>query len=299
MKTTSVKRKEGLPRRVFMVVNIVLCTMMGLLCLMPVLHILAVSFSSKVAVFSGNVYFTPVQFTLDNYRYVLRDSQFYHAYGVTIIRAILGWLISLALIVLAAYPISLPRSRFPARRFFTWYFVITMLFGGGMIPTYLVVKDTGLVDTIWALVIPCAVPAFYLILMTNYMKSLPDALMEAAYIDGAGHVTTLLRVVLPLSLPSLASISLFIILGHWNDYFMGMIYIRNENLKPLQTYLRSIIIVDPSAQDAANVESLAQNLTPDATNGAKIFLGLLPIMVVYPFLQKYFAKGIVRGSVKE
>lgn len=299
MKTTSVKRKESLSRRVFMAVNIVICTLMGLLCLLPVVHILAISFSSKVAVFSGNVYFTPVDFTLDNYRYVLRDSQFYNAYGITFIRALIGWVVSMTMIVLAAYPISLPRNRFPARRLFTWYFVITMLFNGGMIPTYLVVKGTGLVDTLWSLVIPCAVPGFYLILMTNYIKSLPDALMEASYIDGAGHVTTLLKVVLPLSLPALASISLFVILGHWNDYFMGMIYIRNEDLKPLQTYLRSIIIVEPSAQDAANVESLAQNLTPDATNGAKIFLGLLPIMIVYPFLQKYFAKGIVRGSVKE
>ena len=286
-------------RRVFIWVNYALCTLFALICLLPVVHVLAISFSSKLAVYSGVVYFTPVQATVDNYRYVLRDSQFFKAYGITIVRAVMAWTISMSLIVLAAYPLSLPRDRFPAKRLFTWYFFITMLFRGGMIPAYLVVKSTYLIDTLWSLVLPCAVPPFYLILMMNYVKGLPDALMEAAYIDGASHVVTLCKVVLPLSLPALASISLFLVLAHWNDYFMGMIYIRNADLKPLQTYLRSIIIVEPGAQDAANVESLAQNLTPDATNGAKIFLGLLPIMAVYPFLQKYFAKGIVRGGVKE
>lgn len=298
MRTRAVRR-ESTARRVFVVLNYVFCILMGLLCLMPVVHILAISFSSKLAVYGGNVYFWPTMFTLDNYEYVMRDSQFFHSYGITILRAVLAWCISMTLLVITAYPLSLPKYRFPAKRIFTWYFVFTMLFNGGMIPTYLVVKNTGLIDTIWSLILPSAVPTFYLILMMNYIKGLPDALMEAAYIDGAGHIETLVQIVLPLSLPALASISLFLILAHWNDYFMAMIYIRDMKLKPLQAYLRSIIIVEPGATDAASVESLAQNLTPDATNGAKIFLGLLPIMVVYPFLQKYFAQGIVRGSVKE
>lgn len=299
MSRTRAVRREGVSRKVFVVFNYLLCTLAGLACLLPLLHILAVSLSSKLAVFSGRVTFWPQSATLDNYRFVMRDSQFYHAYGVTILRAAVGWGISMVLIVLAAYPMSLPANRFGGKTFFTWYFVITMLFHGGMIPTYLVVNGTGLIDTLWALVVPGGLSVFNLILMMNYFKTLPGALFEAAYIDGAGHMTTLLRIVLPLSLPALASISLFVIMGHWNDYFTGMIYIRRADLKPLQTYLRSVIIVEPSPEDAANVESLEQNLTPDATNGAKIFLGLLPILCLYPFLQKYFAKGIVRGSVKE
>lgn len=299
MKTQAVRRKEGASRRIFIAVNYILCTLVALLCLLPVVHVLAVSFSSKLAVFSGNVYFLPRQATLDNYRFVMRDSQFFNSYGITVIRAVMALVISMPLMMLAAYPLSLPKSRFSKKRLFTWYFIVPMLFNGGMIPTYLIVKGTGLIDTLWALVLPCAVPPFYLILLMNYIKGLPESLMEAAYIDGANHTTTLIRIILPLSLPALASISLFLVLGHWNDYFMAMIYIRKAELKPLQAYLRSVIIVDPSAQDAANVESLAQNLTPDATNGAKIFLGLLPIMAVYPFVQKYFVKGIVRGSVKE
>ena len=298
-KEKPIKHRESLSRKVFVACNYILCLLFGLICLLPMLHILAVSLSSKLAVFSGNVVFAPVDFTLDNYRFVMRDSQFFHAYGVTVLRTALGWAVSIVLLVLAAYPLSLPQSRFGAKNLFTWYFVVIMLFGGGMIPTYLVVNATGLIDTIWALVIPGALSVFNLILMKNYFKTLPEALYEAAYMDGAGHVTTLVRIILLLSLPALASISLFIIMGHWNAYFDGMIYIRNEKLKPLQTYLRSVIIVAPSPDDAANVESLEQNLTPDATNGAKIFLGLLPIMALYPFFQKYFAQGIVRGSVKE
>ncbi len=298
LKAKPQKRKESLSRRIFVVCNYVLCLMAGLICLLPLLHILAVSLSSKLAVFSGNVVFAPVDFTFDNYRFVMRDSAFFRAYGVTVVRAALGWMTSIVLLVLAAYPLALPQSRFGAKTFFTWYFVVIMLFGGGMIPTYLVVNATGLIDTIWALVIPGSLSVFNLILMKNYFKTLPEALYEASYIDGAGHVTTLIKIILPLSMPALASISLFVIMGHWNAYFDGMIYIRDEHLKPLQTYLRSVIIVEPSPDDAASVESLEQNLTPDATNGAKIFLGLLPIMTLYPFFQKHFAKGIVRGSVK-
>lgn len=299
MATKAVRRKEHWSRHLFVIINYTLCTIAGLICLLPLVHILAVSLSSKLAVYSGHVTFLPVQFTLDNYIFVTRDSQFFHAYGVTVLRAVMGWAISMTLLVLAAYPLSQPVSRFGPKTFFTWLFVFTMLFNGGMIPTYLVVKGTGLIDTIWALVVPGSLSVFNMILMMNYFKSLPDALQEAAYIDGAGHITTLVKIVLPLSMPALASISLFVIMGHWNEYFTGMIYIRDPDLKPLQTYLRSVIIVEPSANDAANVESLAQNLTPDATNGAKIFLGLLPIMTLYPFLQKHFAKGIIRGSVKE
>ena len=297
-KEKPMRRKESLSRRIFVACNYVLCLLAGLICLLPLVHILAVSFSSKLAVFSGKVVFTPIEFTFDNYLFVMRDSQFFHAYGVTILRVALGWIISITLLVLAAYPLALPESRFGAKTFFTWYFVIIMLFSGGMIPTYLIVNATGLIDTIWALVIPGSLSVFNLILMKNYFKTLPEALYEAAYIDGAGHVTTLVKIILPLSMPALASISLFVIMGHWNAYFDGMIYIRSENLKPLQTYLRSVIIVEPSPADAASVEALEQNLTPDATNGAKIFLGLLPIMTLYPFFQKHFAKGIVRGSVK-
>ncbi len=168
-----------------------------------------------------------------------------------------------------------------------------------MIPTYLVVRSVGLLDSIWSLLLPCAVNTYNIILMMNFMKGLPEALSESAFIDGAGHFRTMASIIVPLCLPSVATISLFIVLQHWNAWFDGMIYITDLNLKPLQTYLRSIIIVDSSVEANISMEDALENVTADGANGAKIFLAMLPIMCIYPFLQKHFAKGIVRGSVKE
>ena len=291
--------KERMGRRMFICLNYILCCLVALLCIIPVVHILALSFSGHGAVFSGRVTLFPVDFTLDNYNIVMRDSQFYTSYLVTIIRAALGWCISITMTVLAAYPMSLKRANFPARPFFVAYFMGTMLFSGGMIPTYLVVKSVGLLDTIWALLLPCAVSTYNIVLLMNFMKGLPDALSESAMIDGAGHATILWKIIVPLCKPAIATVSLFIIVGHWNAWFDGMLYIKMPSLKPLQTYLRSVIIVDPSLEYSSDLEMLLKNVSKDGANGAKVFVALLPIMCVYPFLQKHFVKGIVRGSVKE
>jgi putative aldouronate transport system permease protein len=293
------EHNAGIGRKAFVIFNYIFCIFVAIACIMPLLHLLAVSLSSKNAVFSGHVLFWPVEFTLDSYRIVVRDSQFFNSYLVSICRAALGWFIQLTMTVLAAYPLNLKKSMFPARQLFVWYFMLTMFFSGGLIPTYLVVEATGLIDSIWALVLPGAVPIFNIILMKNFMKGLPDSLMESAYIDGASHFTTLLRIIIPLCKASIATVSLFCILWHWNAWFDGMIYIKNMALKPLQTYLRSIIIVDSSVSDAAlELEEIIDNVTADSANGAKIFLALIPIMCIYPFLQKYFTKGIILGSVK-
>ena len=292
--------KESFGRRLFMACNTIFCSLTGIICILPVVHILAVSLSSKNAVFSGQVTFWPVEFTWDAYNIVVRDFQFFISYRNSIIRVLLGWLISMPLTVLAAYPLSLRKSQFPARQIFVWYFMITILFNGGMIPTYLVVSELGLIDTIWSLLLVNSVPVFNVILVMNFMKALPESISEEAYIDGAGHFVNLVRIILPLSKPSLATVSLFVILDHWNAWFDGMIYIKNQNLKPLQTYLRSIVIVDSRVADSSSmIEDIVANVAADAANGAKIFLAMVPILCLYPFFQKYFAKGIVRGSTKE
>ena len=286
-------------RKAFVIFNYIFCILIGLLCVIPVIHIVAVSLSDKDAVFSGHVVFWPVRFTWENYEYVVRDAQFFRSYFVTIVRALLGWGVGIVVTMLAAYPMSLRKSMFPARQGFVWYFMVTMLFSGGMIPTYLVVKSVGLLDSIWSLLLPCAVNTYNIILMMNFMKGLPEALSESAFIDGAGHFRTMVSIIVPLCLPSVATISLFIVLQHWNAWFDGMIYVTDLNLKPLQTYLRSVIIVDSSVEANISMEDALENVTADGANGAKIFLAMLPIMCIYPFLQKHFAKGIVRGSVKE
>ncbi len=291
---------NNLGRRIFVIANYVFCILMGLICVMPVLHIFAVSFSSIDAVYSNHVTFWPIGFNMDNYNLVLNDAQFFRSYLVTIIRSAMGLVFSLLVTVLAAYPLAQKEGNFPARPFFVAYFMGAMLFTGGMVPTYLAVKNTGILDTIFALVLPCAVSTYNTILMMNFIKGIPDALSESAFLDGAGHFTTLFRVILPLCMPSIATISLFIILQHWNSWFDGMLYINNMNLKPLQTYLRSVVIVDASISDTSGyLEDMIANANADGSNGAKIFLALLPTLCIYPFLQKHFAKGIVRGSVKE
>ncbi|MBR3872691.1 MAG: carbohydrate ABC transporter permease [Clostridia bacterium] len=285
-------------RKVFVAFNYVFCIAIGIICLIPVVHILALSFSNKYEVMAGHVTLWPMGFTTENYEIVMRDAQFFRSYGVTILRSIVGWAVSIVLTVLAAYPLAQRQVTFPARKYIVVYFMIAMVFNGGMIPTYIVVSEVGLINSFWALILPCAINTYNIILMMNFIKALPDALQESAFIDGANHFTVLFKIILPLCLPSIATISLFIVMHHWNAWFDGSIYIRDESLKPLQTYLRSIVIVDSSVE-LTTIEEMEAQTSADAANGAKIFLTMLPILCVYPFLQKYFAKGIVRGSVKE
>jgi putative aldouronate transport system permease protein len=277
--------------------NTTLCILLAMLCLAPLLHILAISFSGKDPIISGRVGFIPIQFTWDNYVYVAKENAFYTAFRVSLIRTVLALVVQLTLTVLAAYPISLGNRRFHARSFYTWFFLIAVLFSGGLIPTYLVVLRTGLINTIWSLILPGAVPLFNVILMQNFMKGLPEEVKESAAIDGAGQFRTLLQIVLPLCQVSIATISLFIVVGNWNAWYDGMLYINDNRKFPLQTYLRTVI-VQPDLNQITDVDDLAKLVASGGADAAKIFLSLLPIMIVYPFAQKHFVKGIVLGSVK-
>jgi putative aldouronate transport system permease protein len=284
-------------RKIFLFINTILCIIIALTCLAPMLHILALSFSKKEAIISGMVRFLPVGFTRDNYNYVAKDSAFYNAFFVSVIRTVLALVIQLTMTFLAAYPISHLRSRFHARSFYVWFFLIAVLFNGGLIPTYLVVAKTGLINSIWSLILPGAVPPFYVILMQNFMKTLPEEIKESAAIDGAGQWRILFQIVLPLCQVSIATISLFIVVDNWNAWYDGMLYINDNHLFPLQTYLRTVVVqVDLSQMSDMN--SIAKLVASTGADTAKIFLAMLPIIIVYPFIQKYFVKGIVLGSVK-
>ncbi len=175
-------------------------------------------------------------------------------------------------------------------------FIITMLFGGGLIPAYLSVRFTGLIDTIWALILPCAVPVYNVILFQNFVKALPEEILESAYMDGAGEWTVLLRMVLPLSKPVLATLTLFVAVGHWNAWFDGMIYMNDPARYPLQTYLQTIV-VQLNLKSITNISQVTK-ISEQNSKCAQIIIAMLPILAVYPFLQKYFTKGIVLGSVK-
>lgn len=292
------KYKASLSRKAFVTVNYTLCILVGLVCLLPVLYVLSLSLSSKDAIIAGKVLLLPVDVTLDNYRYVIKDVQFYRSFGISVLRTVMGLVMQMVMTILTAYPLSISKYKFRWRTAYAWFFVFTTIFSGGLIPTYLVVSKTGLLNTIWSLLLPYAVPVFYVILLQNYMKTLPDALSESAQLDGAGHWVIMTKIILPLCTPSLATLTLFMAVGHWNEWFDGMLYINNNHLFPLQTYLRTLI-VEVDMNQMMDIQSLANQVASVGADTAKIFLAMAPILLVYPFLQKYFVTGIVQGSVKE
>ena len=288
--------KEPISRRIFVVVNYIFLALTAAVCIFPLLHILTISFSSNAAVNSGSVIIWPVGFQLSTYQFVINSSAFYTAFGISVERTVLGIVINMLLTILAAYPLSLNKQKFKARGFYVWFIFITMLFSGGLIPGYLMVKYTGLIDTIWSLIIPGAVPVFNVILLQNFLKELPDEISESAFIDGAGYWKVLTKILVPISKPVMATLILFVAVGHWNSWFDGMLYMNSPQNYPLQTYLQTIVV----QIDLNTVTSINDilNICQKNSKAAQIIIAMLPILVVYPFLQKYFTKGIILGSVK-
>lgn len=293
-------RKKSTGQKIFLLFNyLILCTA-GLLCLLPFINLLAVSLSSSSAVAAGDVSFVPKEFTLSSYQFVLQSSRFTKAFLISLKRVGLGVGLNMLLMICTAYPMSRGKKKLYGKSVYTWYFVITMLIGGGLIPTYLVIVKLRLIDTIWALVLPGALPVYNMIILMNFFKSTPEELEEAAQIDGAGVWTILWKVVLPISKPGLATVALFCIVGHWNAWFDGLIYMNNPRHYPLQSYLQTLVINPEQMLRIAGGDYTKILAMVNARTGraAQLFLGALPILIVYPFLQKYFSGGLLLGSVK-
>ena len=279
-------------------VNLVVLALLALLCLFPILHILALSFSSATAAASGRVAIWPVDFTLQSYQFVLENVAFGKSFLVSVLRVLVGTPVNMILTVLVAYPLSRSRAEFAMRDFFVWFFLITVLFSGGLIPWYMVIQQTGLIDKFWALIIPGALPVFNVILVTNSFRSIPKELEEAAAMDGAGHWTILFKVLLPLSLPVLATVTLFVAVSHWNSWFDGLILMNSPDKYPLQSYLQTVVInPDPRMLTERDL-ALLKIISNRTTRAAQIFIAMVPILLVYPFLQRYFTTGIKLGSIK-
>nr|WP_286672543.1 carbohydrate ABC transporter permease [Cohnella hashimotonis] len=273
--------------------------MLAVLCFLPLVHVLAVSFSESAAVAAGQVTFWPVDFTLKSYDFIISRPEFMRSFVITLERVLLGTAINMLLTIMIAYPLSKDVRTFRMRTFYVWIFVFTILFAGGLVPWYMTIKYTGLLDSVWALVIPGAVPVFNVILLLNFFRGLPKELEESCFIDGAGHLRTLWTIYVPLSLPGLATVGLFTIVGHWNAWFDGLILMNKPEHYPLSSYLQTIIInFDFSHVKQEDLYKLA-SISTRTSKAAQIIVGALPILLAYPFLQKYFVKGIVLGSVKE
>ncbi|WP_309119977.1 carbohydrate ABC transporter permease [Paenibacillus sp.] len=286
-------------RRVFTIFNYTFLVVLSLLCVVPLVHVFALSLSSNAAATAGMVKLWPVEFTLKSYEFVLNRPEFVRSLWVTIQRVAIGLPLNLLLTVLIAYPLSKESAKFKPRTAYVWFFVFTMLFHGGLIPSYMTIRSTGLLDSIWALILPGAVPVFNVVLLLNFFRGLPKELEEASFMDGAGHMRTLAQIYLPLSLPALATIALFTTVGHWNSWFDGLIYMNSPERYPLQSYLQTVIAQrDMTLASSTDLELLAE-VSDRTVKAAQIFMGALPILMVYPFLQRFFMKGIVLGSVKE
>lgn len=295
-KKNKIKASKG--EKIFTIINYLFFTLFSLATLFPFVNLVAKSLSSDAAVVSGAVTFWPVDFQTGTYQYVLGNKQFINSFLVTIFVTILGTITGLIMTVITAYPLSKPRLR--GRKTLLIIFVFTMLFNGGLIPTYLVIQNLNLLNKIWVLILPAMINVFNLLIMKNYFESLPESIEESAKIDGASNITILLKIILPLSKPVLATIALFFAVAHWNSYFSAMIYITKPELKPLQLYLKELVASTADVLKQAgyvDAEGLL-NATPEAVQAAAIVTATLPILLVYPFLQKYFVKGVLIGSVK-
>ena len=272
--------------------------LVGVTALLPLVNTLAISLSDKAAVSGGMVGLIPVGFNLDAYGFILRDDKFWQAFGVSVLRVLLGGALNFVLAVLTAFPLSRSVQRFPARNVFMWLFVFGMILNVGIVPWYLTISGYRLLDSIWALVLPGAVPIWSVILLMNFFRSIPKELDEAARIDGANPWQLLWSVYLPTSLPALATITLFSLVGHWNSFFDGLILMNNPANYPLQTYIQQLVIADRPALHGGQAALLAQ-LSNNTLNAAKLFIAMIPILLVYPLLQRYFVRGIMLGAVKE
>lgn len=285
-------------RKVFRVCNALFFLLYALLCLIPIIHIIAMSFSASTAVSAGRVTLVPVEPTLKSYEYVLRKSEFWRAFRVSLVRVVLGVGINMLMVILAAFPLSKTKQDFCARTVFMWFFMITMLFSGGMIPSFMIVKYTGLLNTIWALVLPGAAPVFNVVLLMNFFKAVPKELEESAFMDGAGYGRILFQIYLPVSLPALATLTVFALVTHWNSWFDGMIYMSDAKNYPMQTYLQSIMVSTNTKLMTKAQAQLLRLISDRTLKAAQIVIATVPILMVYPFLQKYFVAGMTLGSVK-
>ncbi|MDF2588622.1 MAG: binding-protein-dependent transport system inner rane component [Anaerocolumna sp.] len=268
-------------------------------CFLPLLYTLAVSLSAKSAVAAGKVAFWPVDFTTYSYHEIMKDVRFFGAFWTSIKRVVVAMVLSLMTMISAAYPLSKTKHEFAARNYILWLLVFCMIFSGGLIPWYIVMKTYKFTNNVFGLALGGGIPVFNLILVVNFFQTVPAELEEAAKVDGAGPWYVLFRVFVPLSKPVLATVTLFTIVGHWNEFFQGLVLSSNAEHYPLQTYIKQLIVVIDTSKMTEDQYKTMELLSNTSLNAAKIFISMIPILCIYPLLQRYFVTGIMLGGVKE
>lgn len=268
------------------------------LCLIPLLNTLALSFSSSVMASSGTVSFWPKQFTLAAYEAIVGEKQFFGAFWISIKRVVLGGAINFLMMVLCAFPLAHSEKAFRGRNVYMYFLIFTMLFSGGLVPTYIIVGKMGLMNTLWALILPGAISTYNMLIMRSAIGALPDALMEAAKLDGASHFQRILNVVVPLTGATSAVLMLYYAVGHWNAWFNASLYIQSPSRFPLQLVLRQVLILGEDSEMASGMDAGSEIAAATVIKYALIVISTVPIMLLYPFLQRFFVKGVMIGSVK-
>ncbi|MBO9610444.1 MAG: carbohydrate ABC transporter permease [Paenibacillaceae bacterium] len=276
----------------------ILLFLLALVTFIPIWHVVNVSISSSRSVLGARLMMWPQEVSLDSYRFIFRNDVLLRSFGITAFITIVGTALNLLFTTSGAYVLS--KRELPGASFFLLLIVITMLFSAGIIPGYMLIRSLGLLNSVWAMILPGLVSAFNLILMRNFFWSVPESLTESAKIDGAGELRILLQVMIPLSVPAIATIGLFYAVGHWNEFFRGVFYINDSSKWPLQVLMRNIVSqADMSELGVSNQQMYGgAKLNVLTIQSATIVAATLPIVCAYPFLQKYFAKGIMLGAVK-
>ena len=294
------RTKTSMGRKVFLAVDVIVILLLCLICMVPLLNLLAYSFSASQPIIENKVFLWPKEFTLKAYQYVLESKEFWSSVSVSVKRVLLGVPLNTLLTILVAYPLSKDERQFKARKYYVAYMLTVMLFNGGLMPTYYIVSKTKLIDTVWALIIPGAVPIFNCIVLMNFFRGIPSELEESAKLDGASQWQILWRIFIPISKPSLATIILFSLINHWNSWFDGLIYSNHTTNYPLQSYLQTLVTSTTEILAQGDVKAIAKLVDINDTNmkAAQIFISVIPLMLIYPFLQKYFTTGLTMGSVK-
>ncbi len=293
-----IKDRSASSRGLDIIVHVVMAFVL-LITILPVLHVAAISLSSSSAINRGLVSFYPVEFSTEAYRVVWQAGTVPNGFKNSVIYTVLGTAINMLLTVMMAYPLS--RSKLPLRGFYTLLVTIPMFFSGGMIPNFLLINELGIYNTIFAMIIPGAISTWNLIIMRTFFQSIPVSLEEAAHLDGANDFQILISIVLPLSLPSIATIGMFYAVSHWNSWFNALIYLKSEKMYPLQMILREIVIQGQIAKELAEqgiIDTENPAVTVEGIKYATLFISIIPMMIIYPFIQKYFVKGVMVGSIK-
>ena len=299
METTVIrkKRRESRSDRIFYAVNLAILFLLAAIVVYPLYFIVIASISNADAVLGGRVFLYPVDITLVGYSKIVERTDVWRGYLNTIIYTFLSTLLSLFVTILAGWALS--RKTLPFRKFFMVFFIITMFFGGGLIPFYNVVSSLGLLDTIWAIILPSALSAWNLFMTKSFFEvGISESMVEAAEIDGAGQVRTFLSVVLPLSKAIMAVMALYYAVGQWNSYFNAMIFLQDEEMYPLQLVLREILIASETTTGGSGETILEQYRLANQLKYVSVIVSSLPVIVLYPFVQKYFAQGVMIGSLK-